>query len=470
MMATKNLLQELAELNNSAAPDFDPEQQGLEDNVLAGVKTTRRTARLSEDPKYHGFKATRASLRDSAYNDNDNDEPMQYKPDSDVDQNENESDGNMDSMDEEDESDDNDFSDQGESLTQYSSKKLADDLEAMEEEEEAVLKSLSQDVSAQQRKGVHAQHQLKLWESTLETRIRLQKALAPANRLPLPETYGHLMVDFDDELEDCLSSLHGVASELLQLQVAILGQSDDLLEAIPDTLACLEVESEGLPIAKRALLIEEALETDVQELDEGLHDYQDRIITKWNHKTRLASGRAGKGFKALDKSVLQQVDEAMAQPERLISRTQTKRFEDRIVGYTPEVQAEASMPVIEDDVDEKDIPAEALAQTQRQRAQAQEVVVDIFDDTDYYHDLLRELIDRKTSSDSMDMTEMGRHFVQIDRLRAKNKKRVDTKASKGRKIRYDVHSKLVNIMAPNEQAYAASDQARDTLFRSLFGQ
>jgi hypothetical protein len=40
--------------------------------------------------------------------------------------------------------------------------------------QETVLKTLSQDTSAQQRKGVHARHQLELWEATLESRIRLQ--------------------------------------------------------------------------------------------------------------------------------------------------------------------------------------------------------------------------------------------------------------------------------------------------------
>jgi protein AATF/BFR2 len=69
-----------------------------------------------------------------------------------------------------------------------------------------------------------------------------------------------------------------------------------------------------------------------------LADYQERTIDKWNQKTRLASGRASKGFKALDKSVLQQIKEALAQPSRLVQRTQIKRFEDSIVGYEPEAQ------------------------------------------------------------------------------------------------------------------------------------
>lgn len=39
---------------------------------------------------------------------------------------------------------------------------------------------------------------------------------------------------------------------------------------------------------------------------------------------------------------------------------------------------------------------------------------------------------------------------------------------KGRKIRYDVHDKLVHFMAPDESVHTSTDQARDDLFRSLF--
>ena len=45
---------------------------------------------------------------------------------------------------------------------------------------------------------------------------------------------------------------------------------------------------------------------------------------------------------------------------------------------------------------------------------------------------------------------------------------MDTRASKGRKVRYEVYPKLVNFMA-SERAGAMTDAARDELFASLFG-
>ena len=49
------------------------------------------------------------------------------------------------------------------------------------------------------------------------------------------------------------------------------------------------------------------------------------------------------------------------------------------------------------------------------------------------------------------------------------KGKVDTKASKGRKVRYDIHSKLVNFMAPVYEAGSWKDEQRNELFGSLFG-
>merc|ERR1712025_937999 len=58
-----------------------------------------------------------------------------------------------------------------------------------------------------------------------------------------------------------------------------------------------------------------------------------------------------------------------------------------------------------------------------------------------------EHIEKKTAA-STDSAEVGRQWLQIQKLRAKLKKKVDTRASKGRKVRYDIHTKLVNFMAP----------------------
>lgn len=47
------------------------------------------------------------------------------------------------------------------------------------------------------------------------------------------------------------------------------------------------------------------------------------------------------------------------------------------------------------------------------------------------------------------------------------KRKIDTRATKGRKIRYTVIPKLVNFMAPCDKGIW-SEEAKDELFSSLF--
>jgi protein AATF/BFR2 len=84
---------------------------------------------------------------------------------------------------------------------------------------------------------------------------------------------------------------------------------------------------------------------------------------------------------------------------------------------------------------------------------------EVFDDSDFYSKLLRELIDSGTRG-SVEAANMGRAFLK------KTKRQVDTKASKGRKLRYDVHAKLVNFMPAVGLSLPAN---AEELFKHLFG-
>ena len=113
--------------------------------------------------------------------------------------------------------------------------------------------------------------------------------------------------------------------------------------------------------------------------------------------------------------------------DRILKRTQLKRSLFKICGKVEVISSE-SLDEIRDrhlkDYDEE-----------------------IFDDQDFYNQLLRELIERKTNSVS-DPVELSRRAIELQKLRSQNKKNVDTKASKGRKIRFEVHKPMVNFMAP----------------------
>lgn len=91
----------------------------------------------------------------------------------------------------------------------------------------------------------------------------------------------------------------------------------------------------------------------------------------------------------------------------------------------------------------------------------------VFDDTDFYQQLLRDVIESRGADGDAGEQE----WVRRQRARkAKKKRTVDTRASKGRKLRYEVHEKLQNFMVPVPTSRGAwHDEQIDELFASLLG-
>ena len=113
---------------------------------------------------------------------------------------------------------------------------------------------------------------------------------------------------------------------------------------------------------------------------------------------------------------------------------------------------------------------------EKQLGQSADAVLPTYDDNTFYQSLLRDLITSRSAS-STTATNISASVLPPKLHPSgnrQNKKTVDTKASKGRKIRYTVHEKLQNFMA------AEGDTGRDTsmwtergkreFFGSLFGQ
>jgi protein AATF/BFR2 len=160
-------------------------------------------------------------------------------------------------------------------------------------------------------------------------------------------------------------------------------------------------------------------------------------LTKWSDKVKAASGLpVNKKFKALNQSITHQLSENLHDKPRLLQRAHTKRANFSVLG---------SQVLLDD----------------------REVISpEIFDDLDFYHPLLKDLVDRKVVD------------VPIEGGRQIKKKNVkDTRGSKGRKLRYHEHEKIQNFMAPVSSGTWHEDQIEynpcmtnvSELFASLLG-
>ena len=92
-----------------------------------------------------------------------------------------------------------------------------------------------------------------------------------------------------------------------------------------------------------------------------------------------------------------------------------------------------------------------------------------YNDTDFYSTLLRDLVAQRGSQTLSSAANGGPAVPLPDRRETRVRKMVDRKASKGRKMRYTVHEKLVSFMVADD-AGAWGDRQRKELFAGLLGQ
>jgi len=305
-----------------------------------------------------------------------------------------------------------------------------DDEEQSEAESEDGIKQIGgQSVEDEIEKGRAVKQQLAIYDKLLENRILVQKVLVKVNRFPQHQDWANFVQQGDEEyqckLKECQKAVKILLSQFLELEE--LCQSGGETSQPPKKKMKLKDFGEHLA-----------------ETNERSEAFTSETIQKWNDRTRVAAGNVSKkSFSSFETSTLKQIEQIMANKSRLIERTRVKRSVYDVLG-----KRKADVEEGAEELREKD--------------------AEIFDDDDFYHQLLRELIERKTSSSVDDSSQLGRQWLEIQKLRSRLKRKVDTRATKGRKVRYDIHSKLVNFMAPIYTT-TMNDEAKNELFSSLFG-
>lgn len=292
------------------------------------------------------------------------------------------------------------------------------------------------------QKGVSIQNQLQIWEKLLEIRIHSQKMLLKANSLPQPNHFQQLASksSFDEEASKTVKNVENLLTKMCNLQKALVNQFPETKQ-IAAKRPRTDLSDETDKICKFA----KKLDGDFADFK----DYRNTTISKWYDRTKvLTPGSKNLKLPAFD--IIRNIEGVLSNKDELIKKTQLYKGGYEIIGM-------------------KNTTSTArLNDADRSNPESKPVhCSEIYDDTDFYHTQLRELIEFKTNT-STNPADMTKQFVELQKLRNKIKKVVDTRASKGRKIRYAVHNKMVNFMARNDPT-EWSTEAKTELFSSLFG-
>lgn len=237
----------------------------------------------------------------------------------------------------------------------------------------------------------------------------MQKALVAANSLSLDYKINDLEKNklFVKNVENESNSLINCLSKIRKTLIEM-----DKID-VDCTLERNEDSSKSL----------ESLCDDVLDLDKQILTWQNETLLKWSDKVKVTSVLSLNKFNSLNQNILDLIQKNMTNKEKLLEATYVDRTEKK-----------------------------------------QPKNKERFDDTDFYQALLFNLINKRMVDSG---NTQGLRWSILKQKKQKNN--VDTKASKGRRLRYHVHEKIQNFMTPNPVNLWIEEKI-DNLFSSLFGQ
>ncbi|KAL8846536.1 MAG: hypothetical protein Q9221_008366, partial [Calogaya cf. arnoldii] len=309
----------------------------------------------------------------------------------------------------------------------------------MADSQKVMTSNLSKAAKSDVAKGRAIKRQRTAFDALLNTRIRLQKALVAMNSIQIATpTSGHHNVEKAEEAALRLWST---------------------LDSLRQTLESSTSLKKSPSIYNGSATSTSTLWARMQTHERQMRPQRLPTLDKWSAKTTPVSTlpRANKFAAAPTQqplsAVLEQQLTSVTYMDKLVAKTQIPR------SCAP-LQAAAAV-------------ASSKLASSNDSSLPQSGTLPVYDDADFYSMLLRDLLEQRSSDPHATTIPIpGVASAPIPGIKDPalriHKKRVDTKTSKGRKIRYTVHEKIQNFMAPEDRGRWGETQ-RQELFRGLLG-
>lgn len=316
-------------------------------------------------------------------------------------------------------------------------------MELMKEEQKKIINRLSDTARIDAEKGRAVKHQMNIYEGILEARINIQKGLSSSMQLPLNKTASKKFQEQGTSklLEQALVSSLEVLKSLSELRLKLMKNDEVIVGS----------EADSLSLSKKRTL--SAAFENHNLLDDKLQSYRDKVLLKWSRRVQATSGSAALNsnkFKSLNQTSDIQVKTVLADMDRLVKRTRLNRSGIKILGRELD-QDQNQDQALED--------RNLSGRIDRQLNEDAQ----IFDDQDFYRILLKDLVDKRMADSAVT------NGLKWKAAKSQTKKKVDMKASKGRKLRFHVQEKIQGFAAPRPTLTWTEEQI-DELFSSLLGQ
>ena len=297
----------------------------------------------------------------------------------------------------------------------------------MGEEQKTVIATISQAAKLDADKGNAVKEQRRAFDSLLSVRMVLQKALVSTNSMAAVDEKG------SDEI--ATPPYEAAEEAAIKLWNTLDGLRHELLKANSGAETGKKRKRPVELSTPSAVLWEHMQNSEVYVID-----HRQTTLEKWSAKVRSTTSlpiSRKLNPAAAQQSITSLIQDQLANSEHLIRRTKMPR---------------------------------SCAPLQRDQKVVEDP--DIYDDGSFYQMLLKELVDQRrvdSLTTPVNGGDSGKAMQWTAVKEAKPRKNVDTKASKGRKMRFTVHEKLQNFMAPEDRG-SWEPAAINRFFGTLLGQ
>jgi len=304
------------------------------------------------------------------------------------------------------------------------------------------------------KKAKAVKQQQTLLDMLVESRVKMQEMEKIANRFPYPESYGYInKIDTSKSLKRSLQEVEVEVLDLIDMFDDIDGTYHEKVESEVQATTTNRLKKSQKYLRDNNIAVKEftkSYDFDTEQIWKSLdEDFNtqipniDTVVSNWAQKLNIMTQSSIKGrFANIFQTPTQQAQRAMDDYDRLLKRSQLK-----------------------------DLSCKPLFEYSEASTNYSE---EIYNDEEFYMTIFREMLQKQAQNETQN-AENGEFLVENTRLYIKNKqlrsavpkKVVDRKASKNRKLRYDVHQKLMNFMAPTENVQMIP--GRDQILKNLFG-
>lgn len=341
----------------------------------------------------------------------------------------------------------------------------------MNNERKHIINRLSTSTITDSIKGYQILQQHKLFDSIIDSRLKIQKAITNSNQLPI----NHKAMIKSNELNLITDKTPTLINESIEKTYDLLDSIFQLRSKILSQDSIITKPPAKINPKKRSL---ESYLTSTNNYDAIITNYSKSVLNKWSMKISNSSGSTAinsNKFKSINQSADQQVENNLNDMERLIKKTKLNRRSIKPLAFDiikklqddEQKKQEQEQDAEEDDEDLKnpDLPNNLNLNSKSSNSIIE--LNSIFDDEDFYRILLNDLVDKKIQSTnpSNGLT----IAIKLAQKLSKLNKNIDTKASKGRKLRYHIQEEISNFETPHD-GWKWNDDQIDEFFASLLGQ